>query len=646
MKEEVKSAIMKKFQVRQNHVAVLSKHINDNLRELQLLELRHAKDLFELELISFEELGNKQINFDSQYNDLKLRHMTEMHNAKELWLSEKEAQKEMTLKSNHERQLKDLEKEQRIETRQLKIKHAEKFGAHYSDSKPGSKGGSKAGSIAGSKAGSAYGSVVHSRQGSNCSLNQVEGGNIQSGVQLLVLDDQLEEELETTLDTSGKVVDNSLKALSKRHAEQLSNMESMIKKELADSSLSFEIKLQDIKESQENACRELHEKHERELQDLEKAQEKEILGESMIHDAEMRTLVERRVLQNLFESVEDGIICITVQGIIQRFNHSAENIFGYSADEVIGQSIEMLMPERYSVNHKTYMSNYLTTGIKKVIGTNRTVVGKRKHGQEFPLSLALSEVIEDGAHLFTGIARDLTTEVETKARHERAEEEKRKELELLCSSLDAAKVQSDNLLKAMLPPSVSQQLMMGKKVAPQSFKCATIFFLDVVGFTTLSSQIPPLEVVTFLNELYSTIDTVLDLYDVYKVETIGDSYMIVSGLPEENAHHASEIATMALHLGYAVENYVYSANQSLKIRIRMGINTGSVVAGCVGTKMPRYCLFGDTVNTASRMESNSAPGKIHISESTSNELVKDGTFLISNRGEIDVKGKGKMNTYW
>ncbi|XP_076734515.1 atrial natriuretic peptide receptor 1 [Maylandia zebra] len=175
----------------------------------------------------------------------------------------------------------------------------------------------------------------------------------------------------------------------------------------------------------------------------------------------------------------------------------------------------------------------------------------------------------------------------------------------------------------------------------------TIFFSDIVGFTSISASCTPLQVVKMLNNLYMCFDTRIDSYDVYKVETIGDAYMVVSGLPERNGdRHVDEIAKMALDLVAAVRQVSIPHMPNERLQLRAGIHTGPCVAGIVGYKMPRYCLFGDTVNTASRMESTSLPQKIHISSEAYLALIKDNAYELQLRGEIEIKGKGKMYTYW
>ncbi|XP_076352674.1 atrial natriuretic peptide receptor 1-like [Tachypleus tridentatus] len=214
-------------------------------------------------------------------------------------------------------------------------------------------------------------------------------------------------------------------------------------------------------------------------------------------------------------------------------------------------------------------------------------------------------------------------------------------------SLIEEKKKTDELLCQLLPRFVAEELKKGNHVRPEAFECVTIFFSDIVGFTALSAESTPMEVVDFLNDLYTCFDSIIDNYDVYKVETIGDAYMVVSGLPIKNGiEHAREIARLSLDLLVAIGNFKIRHKPERKLKLRIGIHSGPCVAGVVGLKMPRYCLFGDTVNTASRMESNGEALRIHVSHETKKILDIFGNFHLSVRGDIELKGKGLMRTYW
>ncbi|VUZ49901.1 unnamed protein product [Hymenolepis diminuta] len=213
--------------------------------------------------------------------------------------------------------------------------------------------------------------------------------------------------------------------------------------------------------------------------------------------------------------------------------------------------------------------------------------------------------------------------------------------------LENEKRRKELLTHRMLPPVVVESLKAGIAVAPEIFDEVSIYFSDIVGFTTISAMSTPLQVVDFLNDLYTIFDQTIANYDVYKVETIGDAYMVASGLPVRNGRrHAGEVAMTALELLCACGNFTIKHLSHVPLRLRIGLHTGRCVAGVVGLTMPRYCLFGDTVHRALKMESSGAAFRIHISQQTKEVLDDIGGYYTEYRGPIEFEGGIKTATYW
>ena len=169
---------------------------------------------------------------------------------------------------------------------------------------------------------------------------------------------------------------------------------------------------------------------------------------------------------------------------------------------------------------------------------------------------------------------------------------------------------------------------------------ASVLFADVVGFTPMSAAMSPPELVSLLNTVFTTFDRFVEELGLEKIKTVGDAYMVASGVPHGRSDHAHAIAELALRMRDHTERYRFDGHE---IRLRIGINSGPVVAGVVGTHKFAYDLWGDVVNTASRMESEGVAGSIQVTPATY-ELIR-GEFVCEPRGVVSVKGKGDMNTY-
>jgi class 3 adenylate cyclase len=193
-----------------------------------------------------------------------------------------------------------------------------------------------------------------------------------------------------------------------------------------------------------------------------------------------------------------------------------------------------------------------------------------------------------------------------------------------------------------LPGPIAARLKENPETIAESFSDVSVLFADVVGFTTLSEQLPPQDTVDLLNEVFIAFDKLAEKYGVEKIRTIGDGYMVAAGAPLPLDDHAQALAAMALEMQDYMNRREPTADVPLQVRI--GINSGPAVAGIVGTTKFHYDLWGDMVNIASRMESHGVPGKIQIARPTY-ELIQDG-FHCEPRGFLEVKGKGEMETWF
>lgn len=206
----------------------------------------------------------------------------------------------------------------------------------------------------------------------------------------------------------------------------------------------------------------------------------------------------------------------------------------------------------------------------------------------------------------------------------------------------AEQEKSEALLRNILPRSIAERLKKDERSIAERFDDATVLFADIVNFTQLSERTNPTDLVQLLDQIFTRFDALADQHGLEKIKTIGDAYMVVGGLPEPGGDHAERVAQMAIDMQGVLATLDARTFEGLAIRI--GIHTGPVVAGVIGKRKFAYDLWGDSVNTASRMESHGQPGRIHVSEAVYARLRE--RFDFEARGAISVKGKGELTTFF
>jgi len=231
---------------------------------------------------------------------------------------------------------------------------------------------------------------------------------------------------------------------------------------------------------------------------------------------------------------------------------------------------------------------------------------------------------------------------ETIERQRRELEDRVRDLDQATERLHIERAKSDALLRNVLPEPIAARLKEMQGAIADSFREVTVLFADVEGFTPMASKLEPEQVVGMLNEVFTEFDQLAEKHGLEKIKTIGDAYMVAGGLPEPRGDHAIAIAEMAIDMMKSLPKLRTPNGDPLNLRI--GIHTGPVVAGVIGKRKFSYDLWGDTVNTASRMESHGTSGRIHVTAAFRKAL--GDHYELEDRGPISLKGKGELSTFF
>lgn len=339
-------------------------------------------------------------------------------------------------------------------------------------------------------------------------------------------------------------------------------------------------------------------------------------AEAALREAELK-------YRSIFENANEGIFQSTVDGQYLSVNPAMARIYGYDSIEALMAAVtdigQLYVQPKRRQELRAYLRQY-----GEIAKVESEVY--RKNGDRIWVSESMRTVADEAGDIlyFEGTVQDITEQhrLEAELRYQRQ--------------------QSEKLLFNVLPYQIAQRLRQGAHTIAESFDEVSVLFADLVNFTEVSTQMPPKALVDSLSEIFLKFDKLVEQYKLEKIKTIGDEYMVAGGLPLSCEDHVAAIARLALDMQATITQFHRPDGQPFQLRI--GINAGPVVAGVIGIKRFTYDLWGNTVNTASRMETTASAGQIQVTETIYRQLASK--FLFEPRGRVDIKGRGEMLTYW
>ncbi|MGB7519000.1 MAG: adenylate/guanylate cyclase domain-containing protein, partial [Spirulinaceae cyanobacterium] len=330
--------------------------------------------------------------------------------------------------------------------------------------------------------------------------------------------------------------------------------------------------------------------------------------------------------RRIFDNAIEGIFQTTPEGKYISVNPALARIYGYESPQALVANVENIAQQIYIHPQRRLEFITLMQQQGQVSGFESQV--RRQDGKIIWISESVHSIFDNQGQgnllCYQGSVQDITERKRFEAKL-RLEQEK-----------------SERLLLNVLPAAIATRLKQSQQPIAERFATATIMFADLVNFTSLAAKKHPTELVDLLNQIFSIFDRLCEKYSLEKIKTIGDEYMVVGGVPTFREDHAESVAAMALDMQQAIANFKHDDGKPFQLRI--GINTGPVIGGVIGTKKFVFDLWGDAVNVASRLEAQGKKGRIQVSKETYQHL--QAKYHLEKRGKIHLRGRGEMISYW